>query len=108
MIHILLPYALAAVLVGAGVYGILTRRNAVLMLIGVELVLAAANVVMVTASATAKDTLAAGQILSIFVITLAAAEVCVALGIILAVFRERGHIDLTAAGPDERETESSR
>ena len=99
MIHLVLPYALAAVLAGAGVFGILARRNAVLMLIGVELVLAAANLILVTVSATQHDRIAGGQILTIFVITLAAAEVCVALGIILAVFRERGHIDITADEP---------
>lgn len=95
MIHLIAPYALAAVLAGAGVHGILSRRNAVLMLIGVELVLASANLILVTASATMSDALAAGQILTIFIITLAAAEVCVALGIILAAFRASGHIDLT-------------
>ena len=95
MIHLVLPFGLAAVLAATGVYGILARRNAVLMLIGVELLLAAASTVLVTMSATLPDDEAVGQILTIFVITLAAAEVTLALGIILAAYRLRGHIDLT-------------
>lgn len=101
MIHLFLPYALASVLAGAGMYGILSRRNAVLMLVGVELVLAAANLILVTVSATSGDKLASGQILSIFIMTLAAAEVAVALGVILVAFRTNGHIDLTAKPLDD-------
>lgn len=95
MIHLVLPFALSAVLAACGVYGVLARRNAVLMLIGVELLLAAASLILVTMSATLPDDVAAGQILTIFVITLAAAEVTLALGIVLAAHRLRGHIDLT-------------
>lgn len=95
MIHLVLPFALASILAGAGVHAILARRNAVLMLIGVELVLAAAGLILVTASAVLPDRDSAGQILAVFVITLAAAEVTLALGIILFAFRQRGHIDLT-------------
>ena len=64
------------------------------MLIGVELVLAAANLVLVTTSAILPDPGGSAQIMSLFVITLAAAEVTLALGIILYAFRARGHIDL--------------
>lgn len=95
MIHLVLPFALAAFLAATGVYGILARRNAVLMLIGVELVLAAAGLILVTMSATLPSHSAAAQVLALFVITLAAAEVCLALGVVLAAFRLRGHIDLT-------------
>ena len=49
MIHLSLPAALAALLAGIGVYGVLARRNAVLVLIGVELILNAANLLLVTA-----------------------------------------------------------
>lgn len=95
MIHLALPFVLASVLAGAGFYGILARRNAVLVLVGVELVLAAANLVLVTMSSVLPDPHAAGQILTIFIMTLAAAEVCLALGVILAAYRLRGHIDIT-------------
>lgn len=94
MITPAIPYLLAAVLAGLGVYGILARRHAVLMLIGVELLLGAAGLLLVTASRTGGD--ASGQVLTLFVITIAAAEVVVALAILLALFRARGHVDLHA------------
>lgn len=97
MIHLALPVALAAVLAGAGVYGILARRNAVLVLVGVELVLAAATLLLVTFGVRPDSPLAAGPVLALFVITIAAAEITVALAIILLMFRLRGHVDLTDA-----------
>ena len=102
MIHLWLPMVLAAVLAGAGTYGVLARRNAVLVLIGVELILNAANVILVTLGArgSADGTagpggLQTGQSLTLFVITIAAAEICVALAVVLAMFKLQGHIDLT-------------
>lgn len=94
MIHLAGPFVLAAVLVGIGAYGVLGRRNAVLMLIGVELILNGANVLFVAWGSVGADRWAAGNVLTLFVITIAAAEVCVALAVILAVFRQRGRIDL--------------
>jgi NADH-quinone oxidoreductase subunit K len=99
MIHLSLPAALSALLAGLGVYGVLARRNAVLVLIGVELILNAANLLLVTAGTRPGDTFAAGPVLTLFVITIAAAEITVALAIILVMFRRAGHIDLTAV-PD--------
>jgi len=99
MIHLSLPAALAALLAGIGVYGVLARRNAVLVLIGVELILNAANLLLVTAGTIAPGAYAAGPVLTLFVITIAAAEITVALAIILVMFRRAGHIDLTAV-PD--------
>jgi NADH-quinone oxidoreductase subunit K len=107
MIHLAGPYLLAAVLAGLGTYGVLARRNAVLVLIGVELVLNAANLLLVTVAASAGDRWAAGNVLTLFVITIAAAEVCVALAVVLAVFRLRGDIDLASrrdAGPADDST----
>ena len=98
MIHVLGPYLLAALLVGFGVTGIAVRRNAVLLLVGVELVLSGALVLLVTTQATAGDRWAAGSVLPLFVITIAAAEVVVALAVVLAVFRRRGSIDLDEPG----------
>ena len=95
MIHLAGPYLLAAVLAGLGTYGVLARRNAVLVLIGVELVLNAANLLLVSVGATGGDRWAAGNVLTLFVITIAAAEVVVALAVVLAVYRLRGDIDLT-------------
>ncbi|HNQ08139.1 MAG TPA: NADH-quinone oxidoreductase subunit NuoK [Tetrasphaera sp.] len=97
MIHLALPYAVAAALIGIGSYGVLARRNAVLVLIGIELMLGGAGLLLITAGATGRDTWAAGNVLTLFVITIAAAEVVVALAVILAVFRARGRIDVTDA-----------
>jgi NADH-quinone oxidoreductase subunit K len=113
VIHLIGPAVLAAVLAGVGVYGLLARRNAVLVLIGAELLLNAANVLLVTASALPAGGLAAvpgpgealaadpadpllsGQVMAIFVITVAAAEIGVALAIVLLLFRARRTADLT-------------
>ncbi|GAA1892500.1 NADH-quinone oxidoreductase subunit NuoK [Lapillicoccus jejuensis] len=102
--HLWLPVALAAVLAGTGLYGVLARRNAVLVLVGVELVLASATLLLVTlgargstgaSGATALPALQTGQVLTLFVITLAAAEICVALAVVLALFRLQGHVDVS-------------
>jgi NADH-quinone oxidoreductase subunit K len=98
-VSLVYPAALAALLAGIGVYGVLARRNAVLVLIGVELILNAANLLLVTAGSRSGVPFAAGPVLALFVITIAAAEVVVALAIILVMFRRFGHIDLTAT-PD--------
>lgn len=109
MIRPALPYLLVALLAGLGVYGILARRHAVLVLVGVELLLGAAGLLLVTVGQTglaAGDPHASAQVLTLFVITIAAAEVVVALAILLALFRARGHVDLhasLAAGPRERD-----
>ncbi len=94
MIHLAGPYVLAAALVGIGVFGIAVRRNAVLLLVGVELVLSGALVLLVTTQAAAADRWAAGSVLPLFVITIAAAETVVALAVVLAAFRQRSRIDL--------------
>ena len=99
MIHLQLPAALAALLAGIGVYGVLARRNAVLVLIGVELILNAANLLLVTAGSRPGAPFSAGPVLTLFVITIAAAEICVALAVVLVLFRTTGAIDLTAV-PD--------
>lgn len=101
--HLHLPAALAALLAGIGIYGVLARRNAVLVLIGVELVLNAANLLLVTVGSRPGSPLAAGPVLTLFVITIAAAEICVALAVILVMFRRFGHIDLTAVPDDSRD-----
>jgi NADH-quinone oxidoreductase subunit K len=95
--HLAGPLLLSAVLAGAGVYGVLARRNAVLVLIGVELILNAANLLLVTFDAAYRDVLHGGQVLTLFVITVAAAEVGVALAVVLLLFRRRGDVDLRAA-----------
>ncbi|MCY4651228.1 MAG: NADH-quinone oxidoreductase subunit NuoK [bacterium] len=80
---------LAAVLFVMGVYGLLVRRNAVMVLLAVELMLAAVNINLVAMEAFWQTTEALGQILAVFIITVAAAEVGIGLAIILLIFRNR-------------------
>jgi NADH-quinone oxidoreductase subunit K len=90
-----IPYLVASMLFGIGVYGVLRRRNAILLLMAVELMLNAVNVILVTAAATVRAALAAagtpytGQVFALFVIVIAAAEVGVGLAIVLQLFRLR-------------------
>ena len=95
--HLALPVVLASLLAGTGVYGVLARRNSVLVLVGVELVLNAAALLLVTFDAAYGDALHSGQVLTVFVVTVAAAEVGVALAVVLLLFRRRGDVDLRGA-----------
>ena len=86
---------LGALMFSIGVFGLLSRRNAVTILLSVELMLAAVNINLVAFEAFWNTAAAHGQIFAIFVITIAAAEVGIGLAIILLVFRNRasGNID---------------
>ena len=96
--HPAIPYVTASVLFGLGVYGVLVRRNAVLLLMAVELMLNAVNLVFVTADATVKAELpAGGQVFALFVIVLAAAEAAVALAIALNFYNSFNTIDVDQA-----------
>ena len=88
------PLLLASLLFAIGVYGVLVRRNAVLVLMGVELMLNAVNINLVAFDAHFRDVLHGGQTFALFVIVIAAAEVGLALAIVLMVFRTHGHIDV--------------
>jgi NAD(P)H-quinone oxidoreductase subunit 4L len=80
---------LAAALFSLGVYGLLVRRNIVLILLSVELMLNAVNINLVAFEAVLDTPQALGQVFAIFVITIAAAEVGVGLAIVLLTFRNR-------------------
>ena len=80
---------LAAALFSLGVYGVLTRRNAVLVLLSVELMLAAVNINFVAFDVFVADAAAGGQIFALFIIAVGAAEVGIGLAIILLIFRNR-------------------
>ena len=84
--------ALAAVLFTIGAVGLLVRRNVLVMFMCIELMLNAANLTFVTFSRMLNDI--GGQVLVFFVLVVAAAEVVVGLGIIVAIFRRRA--DTTA------------
>ena len=88
--------ALSAVLFGIGVFGFLARRNLILMLISVEVMLNAVNLSLVGFSHHLADP--RGQVLALFVIAVAAAEAGVGLGLVIALYRNRpgaGVADLT-------------
>jgi NADH-quinone oxidoreductase subunit K len=83
---------LSALLFATGIYGLLARRNAVLVLMSVELMLNAVNLDLVAFDAWLRDTLHSGQVFALFVITIAAAEVGIGLAIVLQVFRLRATV----------------
>ena len=80
---------LGAALFSLGVYGVLSRRNAVLVLLSVELMLAAVNINLVTFDRIVQDGIAGGQVFALFIIAVAAAEVGIGLAIVLLIFRNR-------------------
>ena len=84
---------LAAVLFSLGVYGVLTRRNGVLVLMSVELILNAVNINLVAFGAF-QDNIQ-GDVFAVFVIAVAAAEVGVGLAMVLLMYRNRKSIDFT-------------
>ena len=83
-----------AILFSLGIFAVMTRRNAVALLMGVELILNGANVNFVAFSRYVETSID-GHIMAAFVIVLAAAEAAVALAIVLAMFRNFGtvHVD---------------
>jgi NADH-quinone oxidoreductase subunit K len=104
--HPTIPYVVAAGLFGLGVYGVLVRRNAVLLLMAVELMLNAVNLVLVTADATVRAALpTTGQVFALFVIVLAAAEIGVGLAVVLQLYRLRGSVAVDEV-PLEAESET--
>ncbi|HLJ58667.1 MAG TPA: NADH-quinone oxidoreductase subunit NuoK [bacterium] len=78
---------LSALLFGLGLYAVLSRRNAVAMLMGIELMLNAANINLVAFNKYAAPGAMQGQIFALIVITLAACEAAVGLALILAAYR---------------------
>jgi NAD(P)H-quinone oxidoreductase subunit 4L len=83
---------LAAILFCTGVYGVISRRNGVLVLMSIELILNSVNINLVAFSAM-NDTIS-GQVFALFVIAVAAAEVGVGLAIVLAIFRNYRTVDI--------------
>ena len=77
----------ASALFSIGLYGVITRKNAVLVLASVELMLAAVNLNLVSFDTYLADQLHAGQMMSLFIIALAAAEVGIGIAIILMIYR---------------------
>jgi NADH-quinone oxidoreductase subunit K len=117
--HVVIPYVVGALLFGLGVYGVLRRRNAILVLMAVELMLNAVNLILVTADVSLRSALTgvvveswarpgaategSGGVLALFVIVLAAAEVGVGLAIILQYYRMRTAVVVDEVRLDDEE-----
>ena len=86
---------LSAVLFTIGLYGALTRRNAIIIFMCIELMLNAVNITMVAFSRYIVPTLLTGQVFALFIIVVAAAEVAVGVAIVLAIYRGIADIDIT-------------
>jgi NADH:ubiquinone oxidoreductase subunit K len=92
---------LSAALFSIGIYGVLARRSAVLVLISIELMLNAVNVNLIGLAAFVDrppETRVFGQVLAVFVITISAAELGLAFAIILRLFRNRGSVNVDDIG----------
>jgi len=86
---------LSAAIFCIGLFGILTRRNALIFLMSVELMLNAANINLVAFSLQHGNL--TGQVFSLFTMALAAAEVAIGIGIVLVLYRNFSDVDVTKA-----------
>ncbi len=82
-----------AMLFCIGLFGMMTRRSAIGMLLSIELMLNAAGINLVAFGSYMKQPTITGQVFAIFVITLAAAEAAVGLAIVINIYRQEQHID---------------
>jgi NADH:ubiquinone oxidoreductase subunit K len=90
---------LGAILFCIGLYGAISKHNAIAVLMGIEIMLNAVNITLVAFSyynqVKPYSTLLTGQIFAIFIITVAAAEAAVALAMIIAIYRKRDTVDVS-------------
>ena len=92
------PYLmLASILFSFGIYAVITRKNAVAILMGIELILNSANINFITFNRFGNFETLDGHVFSVFVIVLAAAEAAVALAIIINLFKNIGTVDVNKA-----------
>lgn len=94
MVPISLFLALGAVLFCIGLYGVLTRRHLVIVLVCIELMLNSVNINLIAFSSIGPFANIIGQVFTLFVITVAAAEAAVGLAILIALYRNRHSIDI--------------
>lgn len=85
---------LAAALFCVGIYGLVTSRNAIRVLMSIELLLNSVNLNLMAFSNFLDPEGIRGQVFSVFVITIAAAEAAVGLAIVLSIYRNRGTVDM--------------
>ena len=88
---------LESILFSFGIYAVITRKNAVAILMGIELILNSANINFITFNRFGNFETLDGHVFSIFVIVLAAAEAAVALAIIINLFKNIGTVDVNKA-----------
>ena len=86
--------ALAAVLFAIGLYGAIARKNAVIVLMGIEIMMNAANLNFIAFSRFYAASRMTGQIFTLFGITIAAAEVAVGLALVIAIFRQVKSVEI--------------
>jgi len=92
VIRLPLVLLFSAFLFSTGIYGVLARRNAVMVLMAIELLLNAVNVNLIAFAAQLQDV--TGQVFALFVIAVAAAEVGIGLAIVILLFRNRSSINV--------------
>lgn len=85
---------LSAFLFSVGIYGVLARRNAVLVLMSIEMMLNAVNINLVAFNALLREAQLIGQIFALFIITIAAAELGVGLAIVILIYRNRTTVSI--------------
>jgi NADH:ubiquinone oxidoreductase subunit K len=85
---------LSSFLFSVGIYGVLARRNAVLVLMSIELMLNAVNINLVVFNLLLRSVSYIGQVFALFVITIAAAELGVGLAIVILIFRNRSTVSI--------------
>jgi NAD(P)H-quinone oxidoreductase subunit 4L len=86
---------LSSVLFAIGLYGALSKRSAVIILMSIEIMLGAVSIAMIAFSRYVVPALLTGQVFTIFIIVVAAAEATVGLAIIIAIYRRKETIDIT-------------
>ncbi|HEY86564.1 MAG TPA: NADH-quinone oxidoreductase subunit NuoK [Dehalococcoidia bacterium] len=86
---------LSVILFSIGLYGALSKRNAIIILMSIEIMLNAVNIAMVAFSRYIVPELLTGQLFAIFIMVVAAAEAAVGLAIIITIYRNRETIDAT-------------
>jgi len=92
MVRLPLVLIFSAFLFSTGIYGVLARRNAVMVLMAIELLLNAVNVNLIAFAAELQDV--TGEVFALFVIAVAAAEVGIGLAIVILLFRNRATINV--------------
>ena len=86
---------LSAILFSIGLFGALTKRNIITILMAVELMFNAVNLALIAFARFSAPALLTGHVFALFIITVAAAEVALGLGLIIAIYRNRETVDIT-------------